>query len=94
MYDLKHTVFSWCDSQFQEHIDLLKTLAAIPAQSHQEEKRAEFIKNWLLSQGAEVVHIDKAKNVILPLGNTDDHMMAVMAHTDVVFSDTAPLPVR
>lgn len=94
MYDLKHTVFSWCDSQFQEHIDLLKTLAAIPAQSHQEEKRAEFIKNWLLFQGAEVVHIDKAKNVILPLGNADDHMMAVMAHTDVVFSDTAPLPVR
>lgn len=94
MYDLKHTVFSWCDSQFPEHVDLLKNLAAIPAPSHQEEKRAEFIKNWLLSQGAEVVHIDKAKNVILPLGNADDHMMAVMAHTDVVFSDTAPLPVR
>lgn len=82
----------WSIAQFSEHISLLKALAAIPASSHQEGHRAEFIKSWLLENGAENVTIDCASNVILRLGEGDS-MMAVMAHTDVVFPDTAMLPV-
>lgn len=84
----------WIDAHRQEHMELLLTLARIPAPSNQEEKRAEFIKNWLEAQGAEGVYIDEALNVILPLGVTSDTPLAVYAaHTDVVFPDTTPLPL-
>lgn len=90
----KEQLYNWCEAQFQDQLSLLKTLAAIPAPSHHEEKRAEFIKNWLLENGAQQVIIDPAKNVILPLGDPHAPCLAVMAHTDVVFPDTTPLPVR
>ena len=92
MYFSKDNLYSWCDSQFPEHITLLKTLAAIPAPSHREDLRAEFIRSWLTENGAVSVFIDEAKNVVLPLGNGP--YLAVMAHTDVVFPDMDPLPVR
>ena len=84
----------WCDSQFPEQLSLLKTLAAIPAPSHHEDRRAEFIKNKLVEYGADTVIIDDAKNVILSLGDPQQTMMAVLAHTDVVFPDIDSLPVR
>jgi len=87
----KSALYSWCDSQYPAHIALLKELAAIPAPSHQEDERAAFIKNWLMEQGAKTVSIDAAKNVILKLGEAP--FLTVMAHTDVVFPDTNPLPV-
>lgn len=87
-------LYSWCEEQFEEHITLLKTLAAIPAPSHGEEKRAEFIRSWLLSNGAETVMIDEAKNVIVPVScKVDSPYLLCMAHTDVVFPDTDSLPV-
>ena len=88
----QNDILLWCDSQFPEHLSLLKSLAAIPAPSHHEEKRAAFIKNWLIENGAENVTIDSVKNVILPFGSGP--YLTVMAHTDVVFSDTDFLPVR
>ena len=88
----KNDLFRWCNAQHAEHLTLLKTLAVIPAPSHHEEKRAIFIKNWLEAQGARNVIIDEAKNVILPLG--EGPYLTVMAHTDVVFPDTTPLPLR
>lgn len=90
----KHALYSWCDTQFPEHLSLLKTLASIPAPSHHEEQRAAFIKDWLLRNGAGSVILDDAKNVILPIGDTGKPMLAVLAHTDVVFPDAEPLPVR
>ena len=88
-------IYKWCDDHFEEQLELLKTLAAIPAPSHQEHRRAEFIRDWLLRQGAVNVEIDSALNVVLPFdcgGRTD--LRVYMAHTDVVFPDTEPLPVR
>lgn len=88
-------VDAWCREHAQEQLALLKELAAIPAPSHMETKRAEYIRNWLLSQGADRVLIDDAQNVIFPFccdGN--DSLLLCMAHTDVVFPDTTPLPVR
>ena len=86
---------AWIDAHLQEAESLLKTLGKIPAPSHHEEKRAEFILNWLIRQGAKDVSIDSAKNVVLKIGACDQGpVCAVMAHTDVVFSDTDTLPMR
>lgn len=91
----RQEIFNWCDDHFDEQLQLLKTLAAIPAPSHQEQRRAEFIRDWLLAQGAENVKIDKALNVVLPLNcEGRDDLRVYMAHTDVVFPDTDALPVR
>ena len=57
-------MLTWCENHYEEQLTLLKTLAAIPAPSHQEEQRAAFIKNWLEEQGAEKVSVDEAGNVI------------------------------
>ena len=74
---------------------LLETLGKIPAPSHQEDKRAEFCKNWLLSKGATDVTIDKAKNVVCKINCTANNNLTVfMAHTDVVFPDETPLPMK
>ena len=86
---------SWIDAHAQEHMELLLTLAQIPAPSNSEEKRAEFILNWLRSNGGETAYMDEALNVILPFGVTEDNPLAVFAaHSDVVFPDTEPLPLR
>ena len=71
--------------------ELLKSLVEIPAPSHFEGERANFIKNWLESQGAKGVYIDEAKNVIYPI-NLDKYEDVVVfaAHTDTVFPDTTP----
>lgn len=68
---------------------LLKELGKIPAPSHQEGKRAAFVKEWLLAQGAEKVFIDDVQNVICEIG-TEEHkdIVAFLAHTDIVFPDT------
>ena len=92
MTTTKTDLFRWCEAQFPEHLELLKSLAIIPAPSHHEDQRAEYIRNWLLNQGAQNVTIDEAKNVLLSLGKGP--YLAVMAHTDVVFPDTTPLPLR
>lgn len=91
----KQELYQWCDDHFEEQLTLLKELAAIPAPSHHEELRAEYIRNWLVQQGAQDVYIDPTLNVVLPFGcEGRDGIRVFMAHTDVVFPDTTPLPVR
>ena len=86
---------SWIESHRQEHLELLLTLAQIPAPSNQEEQRAEFILNWLRANGGGDAYTDEALNVILPLGVTPEKPLAVFAaHSDIVFPDTEPLPLR
>ena len=78
----------------QEAYDLLLELAQIPAPSGQEDKRAEFCKQWLEAQGAEDVYVDDALNVIYPVGVTEDNpLVCFAAHSDVVFPDTEALPL-
>ena len=45
----------------------LRELCAIPAPSHQEQKRAAYCKAWLEERGAQGVYIDEALNVVFPL---------------------------
>lgn len=92
---LEQKVLTYIEEHQQEARELLTTLARIPAPSNHEEKRAEFCKEWLKAQGAKNVVIDEALNVIYPIGVTEDNPVIVfMAHTDVVFPDTDPLPLK
>ena len=85
----------WLEAHREEHLELLTTLAQIPAPSNHENLRAEFCKHWLEDNGARGVYIDRALNVIWPLNVTDDKpLMVFAAHSDVVFPDTDPLPLR
>ena len=72
----------------EEALELLRTIARIPAPSNHEEKRAEFCSRWLKEQGAEGVYIDEALNVVWPAVIREKNGLEVyMAHTDVVFPD-------
>ena len=91
---LSQQIIDHIESHHDENLDLLIELAQIPAPSNHEEKRAAFCKEWLTAQGCQGVYIDEALNVIYPLGLTDNNPIAVvMAHSDVVFPDTTPLPL-
>ena len=97
---IKQLATAYADECHEEELELLRTLAQIPAPSGHEERRAEFIRSWLVAQGAPVgaVRIDDAKNVIfsLPAGPhaaPDEGIAVFAAHTDVVFPDTEPLPL-
>ena len=82
-------------AHFEETIELLRTLGRIPAPSHREEKRAAFVRDWLTAQGAEQVTIDEAKNVICRIpGESEEDVVVIMAHTDVVFPDLTELPMK
>ena len=92
---LTNDIISYIDAHADEALSLLIELAQIPAPSNHEEKRAEFCKNWLIKQGADNVYIDDALNVVYPIGCTEDNPIAVfMAHSDVVFPDETPLPLK
>lgn len=88
-------IIDYIDAHADEAYELLLTLAQIPAPSNHEEKRAEFCKNWLIDNGAEGVYIDEALNVVYPINCEGDNPITVyMAHSDVVFPDTDPLPLK
>ena len=73
---------------------LLKALCAIPAPSHHEEKRAEWIKAWLEKRGLSA-EIDDAKNVRCGFElDRHEEVVVVMAHIDTVFPDLKPMPMR
>lgn len=91
---IKRIASAYAASCAEEELDLLRTLAQIPAPSHHEEARAHFVHEWLVSQGASDVRIDDANNVILTIEAENPERYAVFsAHTDVVFPDTGPLPL-
>lgn len=93
--NLNQETLAYIDSLQEEHLQLLLTLARIPAPSNREEKRAQFCKAWLEQTGAEGVFIDDALNVIYPIGVTRDNPLVVFAaHSDVVFPDQEPLPLE
>lgn len=92
--ELNQEISQYIQDHSGEALELLTTLAAIPAPSNQEEKRVEFCRSWLRQQGASEVLVDPALNVICPVGNWKEGPVSIfMAHTDVVFPDTDPLPV-
>lgn len=91
---ITNAVLEYIKSHEQEAVELLLELAQIPAPSHHEEQRAAFCRAWLEQQGARGVYVDEALNVVYPVGCETGKPIAVfMAHSDVVFPDTEPLPL-
>ena len=88
----------YADEVFAEELDLLRALARIPAPSGHEDARAQFVSQWLRDAGCEGVEVDEAQNVLCFLGGAapegDGQLEVFSAHTDVVFEDTEPLPLR
>lgn len=92
---LNEEQLTYIRTHVSENIDLLADLGKIPAPSHKEDRRAEFVKQWLEAQGAEGVYIDDAKNVVYPVGcEGDGPVVIIMAHTDIVFPDMEELPLH
>lgn len=84
----------YVEEHHQETIDLLKKIAVIPAFSGQEEKRADFVLRWLHQIGACESFVDAAGNVVYPYQcDTNETVLVIMAHMDVVCPDTGELPI-
>lgn len=95
MYRYEEKLRKFFEQNQQELVDLMVTICQIPAPSNQEEKRAAFCKEWLEKIGAKNVSIDRALNVICPMNcEGSDEIVAVMAHSDTVFPDLEPMPLR
>lgn len=74
---------------------VFKELCLIPAPSHKEEKRAEYVKKWFHDNKMDEAYIDEAQNVIYPINAKDSSELTVfVAHTDTVFPDTEPMPYK
>ena len=87
-------ISAYFDANKQRFIDQMVELSKIPAPSNKEELRAKYCKEYLESFGAKGVYIDEALNVIYPYQAEGDNLMAVMAHTDIVFPDMTEIPVK
>lgn len=87
---------AWLKAHYDELLADFREIAVIPAPSHHEEKRAAWVKGFFERYGLKPV-IDEALNVrvyFLPEGTAEDAPKEVIiAHTDVVFPDTDPLPL-
>lgn len=94
MEELMKKAHGWADEHGGELKQLLLDLCGIPAPSNHEEKRAEFCRNWLEKAGSKEVYIDEALNVVCPIGDDGGDLTVVMAHTDTVFPDLEPMPLR
>lgn len=94
MENIREIIQQYAADHQSEAEELLRKLGQIPAPSHMEEKRAEYIRDWLSVQGAEGVFIDSAKNVVCEIGLEEhEEIVVFMAHTDIVFPDLEPLTV-
>lgn len=93
--NLKQLVEAYVLEHTSEAEHLLVELGKIPAPSHQEGRRAEFCRDWLILQGAKDVEIDRANNVICRIHcEHPEGLVAFMAHTDIVFPDQDTLQMR
>ena len=84
----------YVSNHMPELIDLIKQLCLIPAPSNHEEERARFCHDWLKAAGYKNVYIDSALNAVCTLGDLSGEIVIIMAHTDTVFPDTQPMPIR
>ena len=93
-FTLSNEVLNYIENSKEEVYQLLEELCQIPAPSGKEEKRAKFCKDWFCNNGFSNAYIDDALNVVCPYDCDDkDDLVVFMAHTDVVFPDTAQLPL-
>lgn len=85
----------YIDACGEELLQLVRQMCVIPAPSHAEGARAAFCRDWFMRNGFDGVYVDEALNVVCPYGDDGrGDIVVFMAHTDVVFPDTQPLPMR
>ena len=93
--NLSAEALEYVDSNHDTLVDLIKTLCGICAPSNHEEKRAEFILQWLLDNGVDSAYVDEKLNVVCPINCEGSNNITVfVAHIDTVFPDTDPMPMR
>ncbi len=86
---------SFSSLYYEKALNMLREVCTIPSPSHHEEKRAEFIIDYLRKEGIDGAYIDEAKNVIIPYNDDGKCPLDVFAaHTDVVFADEESLPMK
>lgn len=92
---MNNKVKQFINENYEEMTELLRSLCTLPAPSGREEKRAHFCCEWLKANGADGVYIDEAKNVVFEFecDNRTD-LTVISAHTDTVFSDLEPMPLK
>jgi len=80
-------------NNISELYTLIYDLCNIPAPSHKERPRAEYIKAWFDKNGMTDAYIDEALNVVFPYeAENSRELTTFAAHTDTVFPDTEPMP--
>ena len=91
---------AYIDRVYPEYLSLLKTIAAIPAPSHKEQQKADFLEAWLRELCARQdfllnIFVDEASNVVCECfcDPSPEEVYLFLAHTDTVFPDEQPLPV-
>ncbi|MDR1834965.1 MAG: M20/M25/M40 family metallo-hydrolase [Fusobacteriaceae bacterium] len=93
-YKLNEKILAEAEGLHGELLLLIKELCGIPAPSNHEEKRAAFCRDWFLKNGMDA-HIDDACNVVVPWKCEENAETDVfMAHTDTVFPDLSPMPMK
>lgn len=91
---MQRMIDEFITKNYEEMLELLRTLARIPAPSANEGARAQFCCSWLKKNGAQNVYIDEALNVVFPLNCENSNNVTVLAaHTDTVFPDVEPMPM-
>lgn len=79
----------------EEYVDLIVRITEIPAPSHQEKERGEFVRKTMREFGFPVVQVDEAGNVLGFLPGCDGSRVIVsMAHMDTVFPIDTDVTVR
>lgn len=84
-------LIKFSEEKFEELLKLHHNLCLIPAPSHFEGERAEYILKYLQESGIANAYIDEAKNVVCTLGKPSEKIVVFMAHTDTVFPMDTPL---
>lgn len=93
---LDEHIIKFLQEEYDNVIKTLEELCKIPAPSGYEDRRAQYVYNYLKELGAEGVYIDDAKNVVFPYMTDGKNDLTVFtAHTDTVFPDLEyPMPFR
>ncbi len=86
---------SYIDDSLEELLELITQITEIPAPSHDERERGEFVGKKMTAFGIPHVKIDEVGNVLGFLPGVDESKVIVtMAHLDTVFPRETDLTVK
>lgn len=90
--NFSESINEFVNKRQEKLLSLIRELCKIPAPSHGEEKRAEYVYDFFKSLKVGKTYIDSAKNACLLIKGKCDKITVISAHTDTVFPDTEPMP--